>query len=142
MKKIETEILIQARPKEVWEVLTDFKDYSRWNPFIREIDGDKAAGGRLNVRIHPPGGKGMSFQPEVLKFDPPHEFRWKGKLIIPGIFDGEHYFQLYPKGENATHFVHGEVFSGILVGLFAGILAKTEMGFKQMNEALKASCEK
>jgi len=34
-----------------------------------------------------------------------------------------------------------EHFSGLLVGLFKGTLAKTEVGFEQMNAALKARVE-
>jgi len=34
-----------------------------------------------------------------------------------------------------------ERFSGLLVGLFKGTLAKTEVGFEEMNAALKARVE-
>ncbi len=84
----------------------------------------------------------MTFRPKLLKFDPGKEFRWKGQLLFPGIFDGEHYFILEEKGENNTLLTHGELFSGLLVGLLGGMLAKTEAGFRLMNEALKAKCEK
>ncbi|MFT5887128.1 MAG: hypothetical protein ACI9IP_003601, partial [Arcticibacterium sp.] len=38
-------------------------------------------------------------------------------------------------------FEHGEIFSGILVGLMPKLLVDTKLGFQQMNEALKKVCE-
>jgi hypothetical protein len=140
MKQIETEIVINASPEKVWSVLTDFTSYPAWNPFIRSIEGEKRSGGRLRVSITPPGGGGMTFKPIVLTFDPQLQFRWKGKLGIAGIFDGEHYFQLSEQN-NTTRFVHGEKFSGVLVPFMAKILEKTSDGFQQMNLALKRKCE-
>lgn len=141
MKKIETNILIEASPDQIWTVLGDFEKYPNWNPFIPFISGSKSVGQTLEVRIQPPGGSGMTFRPKLLQFDPGKEFRWKGQLLFPGIFDGEHYFILEKKAENQTLLTHGELFSGLLVGLLGGMLAKTEAGFLLMNEALKAKCE-
>ena len=84
----------------------------------------------------------MTFRPEVKRFDPEKEIRWKGKLYVKGILYGEHYFILQKKGERETHLIHGEIFSGFLVGMLSGMLSKTETGFKLMNEALKNECEK
>ena len=36
---------------------------------------------------------------------------------MPGLFDGEHYFQLEPLADGRTRFVQGEHFSGLLCGL-------------------------
>lgn len=141
MKKIETEILIEAAPKQIWAVLTDFENYPSWNPFIASIKGKKAVGETLEVQIQPPGGKGMTFRPELLRLDEEKEFRWKGKLLFKGVFDGEHYFILEKKGENHTLLRHGELFGGFLVSLLGGMLAKTKDGFQLMNEALKSRCE-
>ena len=89
MKKIETEILIDAKPEKVWAILTDFENHPKWNPFIKLIKGKHAVGEILTVLITPPGGNGMTFKPMVLIFEPNKEFRWKGKLGIKGIFDGD-----------------------------------------------------
>ena len=141
MKLIETRILIKATPDQVWAVLTDFKSFPDWNPFIRSISGSQVAGEILEVQIQPPGGKAMTFRPQVLKFEPSREFRWKGKLLFKGVFDGEHYFLLEKTPENETRLTHGETFSGFLVSLLGGMLSKTEAGFRLMNEAIKDRCE-
>src|SRR5690349_17967051 len=67
MHEIETAIEIEAGPREVWRVLTDFARYPEWNPFITRISGDLVDGGRLQVRIVPPGAGRMTFRPRVTR---------------------------------------------------------------------------
>ena len=117
------------------------ESYGEWNPFIRSIAGNVQEGERLTVRLEPPGGKGMTIKPTVLAAEPDRELRWKGRLVIPGLFDGEHTFRIEPIDGQRSRFVHGERFTGILVGFVKGILAKTEAGFEQMNAALKQRVE-
>ena len=142
MKNIKTEITINNTPDKVWSVLTDFKNHPNWNPFINNISGEKKVGQKLIVSIKSPEGNGMTFKPKVLKFEEEKEFRWRGKLLIRGIFDGEHYFILKAKGNSQTTFIHGEKFSGILVYLSGKMLEKTKGGFNEMNKSLKKECEK
>ncbi|WP_425259105.1 SRPBCC family protein [Rubrivivax sp. RP6-9] len=143
MEHIRTEIDIAASPAAVWHVLTDFPAYPAWNPFVRSIRGSQAPGSPLHVTVQPEGGKPMSFKPRLLIFEPGKELRWKGRLLAPGIFDGEHYFALSEPSPGTVHFVHGEVFRGLLVPLvFRGAMrAGTERGFAAMNRALQARAE-
>ena len=95
----------------------------------------------MDVVIHPPGGKEISFHPEISLIRPNQELRWKGRLLVPGLFDGEHFF-LLSASEGATLLQHGERFSGMLVRLLgSSIFETTERGFVQMNEAIKARVE-
>jgi hypothetical protein len=143
MHRIETQIEINAPAERVWSLLMDFPSYLRWNPFIRSIDGNPMVGQSLNVLIQPPGSKAMRFRPTVLKVEPNREFRWKGKLLVPGLFDGEHYFQLEPKPGGGLVFRQGEMFSGLLVPLLKRSLdGATRQGFIAMNEALGREAEK
>lgn len=142
MREIRTAIDIDATPERVWEVLTDFEDYGAWNPFAR-ITGQPNVGARPHVRLTPPNGRGMSFRPRVTAVDPNREFRWRGHLFVPGLFDGDHRFELEPlDGGAGTHFVHSEAFTGVLAGLlFRFVGDDTEAGFVAMNEALKRRAE-
>ncbi|TNE74538.1 SRPBCC domain-containing protein [bacterium] len=142
MIKLETDITIDAPVTKVWEVLTQFEQHTRWNPFIKSIQGVQKVGEQLQVFIKPPDGNGMKFKPTVLRFDAEKEFRWKGKFLIKGLFDGEHYFILSKISEQQTRLIHGEVFSGFLVPFMAKTLIKTKEGFQLMNQALKLECEK
>ncbi len=98
--------------------------------------------GRLTESINPPGGKGMTFKPNILSLESNKEFRWKGKLSISGVFDGKHYFILEFLGNDKTKFIHGEKFSGILVPLVGKMLDKTKKVFQLMNESIKNKCER
>jgi hypothetical protein len=141
MKNIQTEILINTDITKVWDVLMNFDNYPKWNPFITSISGEPKLGKRLTVSINPPGGKGMTFKPTILTLESNKEFRWKGKLGINGIFDGEHYFILEFLENDMTNFIHGEKFSGLLVPLVGKMLDKTKKGFQLMNESIKNECE-
>ena len=142
MKNIQTEILINTDITKVWDVLMNFNNYPKWNPFITSISGEPKLGRRLTVSIKPPGGNGMTFKPNILTLEANKEFRWKGKLGINGIFDGEHYFILESVDKDITKFIHGEKFSGLLVPFVSKMLDKTHKGFQLMNESIKKECEK
>ena len=140
---IETSIFIDASPSRVWQVLTDFRAFPTWNPFIRAISGPLQEGARLSIEITPPGRAAMRFRPTVLVVKPDQELRWRGSLLIPGMFSGEHSFRLRPEERDRTQFLHAETFSGLLVGPFAsrGMLDATRQGFHTMNIALKERAE-
>ncbi len=140
-RQIETSIEIAAPPARVWGILTDFARMPAWNPFIKSVSGDLTTGSRLSVLIAPPGKSGMRFRPTVIAVHPERELRWLGRVLIPGLFDGEHYFRLDPIEGGQTRFTHGEKFSGLLVPLLGGALSATEAGFHSMNAALKKRAE-
>ena len=143
MKEISTEIGISAPPGKVWEVLTDFPAFPQWNPFMQSAEGELMAGAELKVRLQPPGGMAMTFKPTILKVEPNRELRWLGKLLFPGLFDGEHYFLLEELGPGQTRFTQGERFTGILVPFMdlIGLFPKTISGFEAMNQPLKDRTE-
>ena len=141
MKRVATAIDIAAPPERVWSILTDFPAHAEWNPFVTAISGDLKRGARPSITVKPPGGKGMSFRPKVLAVEPNRELRWLGRLLVPGLFDGEHYFLLEPTPAG-TRFTHGENFSGLVVALMGRSgFEPIERGFIAMNEALKRRAE-
>ena len=77
---LRTNIQIEAPPSRVWQVLTDFRAMSDWNPFIRSIKGPLKEGARLSIHITPPGKSGMRFRPTLLVSRPEQELRWRGAL--------------------------------------------------------------
>lgn len=141
MRELRREIEVEAPPGRVWAVVIDFAAYPDWNPFIRRISGELLEGARLEVRIEPPGARATTFRPAVRAVEVNRELRWLGRLLVPGIFDGEHSLRIEPLDGGRSRFVQSERFSGVLVGLVKGTLAKTEAGFEQMNTALKARVE-
>lgn len=141
MTTIETAIDIAASPARVWQILTDFPAHAEWNPFVTFISGPLEVGEKLSIRVQPPGRKGMAFRPVLLAVEEAKELRWKGRLIFPGLFDGEHYFKLEPNG-TGTRLHHGERFSGLFAAMTGkASFARIEQGFRAMNEALKKRAE-
>ncbi len=142
MKELYTEIHIQASAERVWLILTDFASYPEWNPYIRRISGAAKSGGKLEVYMKPSGRWGMTFRPTVLKAEPGHELRWLGRLMVQGLFDGEHSFIIEELDGNIVRFIQKESFNGLLAPLLAGSLdTYTRRGFEEMNAALKLRAE-
>lgn len=142
MRHLETSITIQAPAEKVWATLLDFQSYAEWNPFIRSIQGEATVGTYLENTLHLDGQKPQVFRPEVLRVEEEKEFRWRGKLFVKGLFDGEHYFLLKSVDEQTTQLIHGEHFSGLLSAVIMRMIGdQTQKGFHAMNEALKQRCE-
>ncbi|WP_209428046.1 SRPBCC domain-containing protein [Pararhodobacter sp. SW119] len=134
----ETEIFIDAPPERVWTLLTDPVAHAGWNPMIREVAGCFAVGNRVRLTMRTPSGGTMSFSPRVLVAAPDRELRWLGRLGLPHLFDGEHYFRLIPEA-GGTRLIHGERFRGVL--LWAMDVQQFKPGFEAGNAALKVIAE-
>ena len=142
MRELRSEIEIRASADRVWGILTDFARYPEWNPFLRQITGDAVKGAGLTVLFQPSGSGAMTMRPTVTQVRPSAELRWLGHLMVPGLFDGEHIFEIEPRGEGVVRFVQRENFDGLLVPLFWGMLDRdTRRGFTEMNAALKVRAE-
>jgi hypothetical protein len=138
MKAVITAIQINAGPEKVWSVLASGPDWGAWNPFITRVEGELKVGAKLKNRLEMAGQKPMTFKPTVLKAEPGKELRWLGRVLIPGLFDGEHYFELEAK-DGGTRFVHGEEFRGILIGMLN--MADVQKSFEAFNVGLKKKAE-
>lgn len=140
-QRLHSDIEIDAPAGRVWTILTDFAAFPDWNPFIQRISGNRVVGAKLEVFLQPPGGRGMTFRPTVLAAEPDRELRWLGRLLVPGLFDGEHSFRIEPLAGDRVRFVQEESFSGLLLPLLRSTLGQAEEGFRQMNLALKTRAE-
>lgn len=139
-RRILTAIDIDASADAIWRVLVDFNAYPEWNPFIRRIVGEAKVGARLEVTAQPEGRKAMTFKPTVRVAEPGRELRWLGRVLIPGIFDGEHAFIIEPR-TGGCRLRHEETFAGLLVPMFGAMLDDTARSFAHLNEALKRRAE-
>lgn len=136
--ELRTEIIINAKPSKVWQILTSFENYSSWNPFIKSLTGDVKIGNQIKIEL-----QGMTFKPKVLTFEKEKEFSWLGHLLIKGLFDGEHIFKLAECKNGTTKFEQSEKFKGILVPIFKKkLITETKIGFMEMNKRLKIESEK
>ena len=79
----------------------------------------------------------MTFRPTVLAFEDGTLIRWRGRLGMPGLFDGEHELRLEPIPDGGTRFVQRETFTGLLVPMMPRVLDDTATGFAAMSTALR-----
>ncbi|WP_083603003.1 SRPBCC domain-containing protein [Bowdeniella nasicola] len=131
-----TERIIDASPEQVWEVLADLPSWGQWSPNFVSIAGTLQAGEHLENHVCA-GGNELVFRPRVLVAESARELRWKGTLYVPGLADGEHYFELTETPDGRTRFVQGEDFTGALV-LYAGSAIDVEDDMRAFNDALAA----
>jgi hypothetical protein len=135
--RISTTAEIDAPPARVWNVLVDLPAYAEWNPFIVEAGGTVAEGNTLTLRMALPGRDPMTIKPQLLVVDPARELRWKGRLFVPGLFDGEHAFVLTPLDNDRTRLDHWERFAGLLLPIAKGMVYDdTVASFHALNAAL------
>src|SRR4051794_18266607 len=90
--EVSASVEIAAPAGKVWGILTDFRGFPQWNPFIVKAEGEPKKGAKLHNVLRDSGGGTMTFEPKILAADPGRELRWIGRLWMPGIVDGEHYF--------------------------------------------------
>jgi len=134
---IRTEIEIEAPPEVVWPHLVDLAAYSDWNPFITSAAGAPEVGQKLSLRMEPPGGRALTFRPRVTVASRATQLEWLGHLVVPGLFDGRHRFELVATG-SGTRFVQSESFRGLLVRPLRRMIdGPTRAGFEAMNAALR-----
>jgi hypothetical protein len=134
---ISTSVEIGAPPARVWSVLVDLPAYSEWNPFIVEAAGTVAVGETLSLRMALPGRNPMLIKPRLLIVEPEHELRWKGQLLLPGLFDGEHAFELTPLDGGRTRLDHSERFAGVLLPIARSLIYDdTVQSFHALDAAL------
>ena len=143
MKILSTEIEIKASLDIIWKILLDVEKYPEWNPFIKSVSSHFTEGEKIAVTLHQPDSKPMTFKPKCTKLAHAKELRWQGHLFIPGLFDGEHIFELQSLENGNTRFIQRENFKGLLVPLFwKDLNTKTRKGFDLMNSKLKEIAEK
>jgi len=141
-RELLTGIDIDASAGDVWNVLVDFERYPEWTGVFEFPLGHIKAGERLTVRISSGGSRSMVFKPLLLEAREPVEYRWKGRLLLKGLFDGEHVFRIEEGGGGRVRFTHAEIFSGFLVPwLWRDLDTNTRRGFERFNVDMKRRAE-
>jgi hypothetical protein len=105
------DVHIQAKAERVWSLLTDAKNFPRWNSTIT-IEGQIREGERL--RLHVPARK-RTFTPTVSGVVANERMTWTGGLAP--VFKGVRTFELKPKRDGSTDFAMEERFSGLMLPL-------------------------
>lgn len=141
MKTIETQIDIRSDAQTVWSVLCDLPGYATWNPLIRSAAGEIRRGGRVRLRIDPPGGRETLLRARIVACQPGRELRWIGRLLVPGVFDTVQSLRISPTG-SGVRLYHCQAYSGLASPLCSQADCEAlRDGFAAMNEALRKRAE-
>jgi hypothetical protein len=142
MAEMHSIIDIAAPAERVWQSLTDFEDYPRWNPFIRYLTGELTVGVPLVVYLAFQDGRIRRLDAQVAAIEPEREIRWMGRLEKPYAFDLEHALRIEPLDEGSARFSQQVAFRGLLAPFWMRVLQKRlQRGFSEMNQALKEQLE-
>ncbi len=142
LMRIETEILISAPITQVWDILTDYANYSIWNPYIVQIDGIAQAGSLIDVHSMMITGSAPIVAPVLVISVDPYEMRWEGGLPDRSKFKGDHFFSLDARYPQTTRLCHHEDFSGTqAMSIMTVHCDNITSNFNLFNEALKRRAE-
>jgi hypothetical protein len=106
------EVSIRSYPARIWTLLTDARDFPRWNSTVTSIDGAIRDGQRL--RVHVPGTD-RTFTPRVSIIVPGARMTWTGGFAP--LFKGVRTFELTLQPDGSTTFAMQERFSGLMLPL-------------------------
>lgn len=134
-------IEIDAPAERVWQVLTDFRRYPEWNPFMPRVTGEPARRAELDVTIQPDGARALRLRPRIVTFRPPRELRWLARL--PGLFVGEQRFVVERLDAMRSRLIHEKRFRGLAVPFVRRVLdGPVKRSFEATGHALKHFAER
>lgn len=128
--------MVAAPLEVVWEVLTGFDQWPRWNPDVKSMsyDGPLTPGSQFRWKAGP--GTIVSTLEQV---EPPRLVRWRGRTMSIGAI---HEWRLEPR-DGGTAVETEESFAGLVARLFRGPLQKTlDKTLDQGLEHLKREAER
>lgn len=112
------EIEIAAPPEAVWDVLTDFADWPRWNPDVRSMaaDGPVREGSVFRWKAGP-----GTVTSTVVRVQSPELIAWTGTTLgVRAI-----HFWWLDRRDGQTHVRTAESFEGLVARLLRPSLQKT-----------------
>ena len=130
------ELNIQAPAATVWNLLTNAKDFPRWNSTITEVEGQIREGEQL--RLHVPGTN-RTFSPRVSGVLPDKRMTWTGGFAP--VFKGVRTFELRPHDDGSTDFLMEERFSGLMLPVVRGSMPDFGPVFERFASDLKREAE-
>ncbi|MGH1335141.1 MAG: SRPBCC family protein [Aureispira sp.] len=123
--------VIQADAATIWALLTNSNQYPDWNSTIVSIEGNIAAGNKIQLKS---------------TLDPSRTFKLTIKAFIPhqqlvwGDAMGERTYRLEPQGGHTLFTMHEKI-GGLFFPLFANKIPSFDASFEQFAADLKAAAE-
>lgn len=136
---IKTSIVINAKPEEVWKVLTDFESLKSWSSSFQDLKGKFGENGNIEVTFKSPFGQNK-MKKKVFHFEEGKSFGWTGVFLL-GMSDYHmHILNALPDGK--TEFVQTDGLKGGASFLLGKMLEKQmQKGYEVFNKELKTFVE-
>jgi hypothetical protein len=131
------EVGIQSPPRRIWTLLTNAKDFPRWNSTVTAIDGEIRDG--RQIRVHVPG-TARTFTPRISNVVPDTRMTWTGGFAP--LFKGVRTFELTLQPGGSTTFVMQERFSGLLLPIAGRAMPDFVPVFERYAADLKREAER
>lgn len=141
-RTIHTEIIIDAKPEQVWEVLTDTDSYKNWAKFMVNLEGEIIDRAPVSAYflMNEKRGK-IEKMDHIISVRAGTEFSWSDVFML-GMKD-HHRFIVEPTSDGKTRFIQSDLVHGGLAWLLAGSVIKFEAkNYPIFNRSLKAEVEK
>ena len=138
-----TDIVIDASPSEVWEVLTDFENMPSWSTSLQDIRGELANGSMVEVDFLLQGT--VSTSTRTLIYEEGVLYGWSEPTS--GLFAGfvdNHIYKVEMISECQTRFVQSDEFElvGENMNFTSEMLANAVVPlYQEFNRGLKAQVE-
>jgi uncharacterized protein YndB with AHSA1/START domain len=141
-RTVYTEITIDATPDQVWQVLTDTKNYPNWAKFMVRIDGKIKHNGQIDAYFKPnPNKDKLNKVHHTISVTNGKEFSWS-EVFMFGIKDF-HRFIVEPTADGKTKFIQSDLVQGGLSWLLGKSIINFEAkNYPIFNKALKAEVER
>ena len=139
--RIEHRVGVQAPAEVIWEVISDLKSWSQWNPLYPRAAGEIRIGSVLDLTLALPGQKPQEIRPTVIDWVPNDQLHWR-LTMLGGMVKTVRFLEIETLAEASCIVSSGEYFGGFMgpsVGKRMG--NAIYRGFRDMNEALKARAE-
>ncbi len=135
-------VLIHTSARQVWNVLTDFKNYPNWNPFTYQVETELKPGKAVKMHVNLPR-RGKKLQIEyVREIRPPHLLSWGMTMGAEILLVALRTQTITPIDESTCRYQTQDTFTGYLTPLVRLIMASSiRDGFNQMAYALKTHAE-
>lgn len=138
-ENIKASIIINAKPEEVWKVLTDFENLKKWSSSFYGLQGKFEENGNIEIVFKTPLGKNK-MKKKLFHLETGKSFGWTGVFLL-GMSD-YHTHTLKALSDGKTEFTQTDGLQGGASFLLGKMLEKQmQKGYEAFNQELKTFVE-
>ncbi len=138
--RIEKRVGIQAGTERIWEVLTDFDQWHRWNPYESAIKAHLGFGAPVSLLEAIPGLPKREVQAVLGDWQPHAQLVWAEKRGF--LFQSVRYYEIEELEPGSCIVANGFIFSGLRgEGFHDKNKGKIREASQEIGDRLKIVCE-